>query len=424
MTSTKRTDRRTFIGTVAAASAAGAVVSGCHGEGRAATPASTTKAAKPASDTGAAKMENKPTAPATSPVRTAERLTFPWKATDPFLFCAYHLDNYPEGDERMAPKVSLVGRNIGSDFSGRDGWSMYHGDTVPGFPRHPHRGFETITVARSGHIDHSDSLGATARFGAGDAQWMTAGQGVVHAEMFPLRHQDKPNPVELFQVWLNLPKRSKFVKPYFTMLWREKTPVFQHRDADGRVSKLMAVAGALPDAVRHGWTLADPEVRSPQPPPPDSWASQPGAEVAVWTIDLAPHARCTLPAASAGLNRTLYFFRGKALTVGPEAVAKSLTGRTRLVMEPTAEVPLQAGPDGAQLLMLQGRPIGEPVAQYGPFVMNTQEEIRQAFADYRRTGFGGWPWQRDDPAHPREQARFAKHVDGRIEYATGGSEAG
>ena len=88
-------------------------------------------------------------------------LSFQWPAADPFLFCVHHHDAYPAGDERMAPPIAeLAGRQLGSDFSGKDGWSMYHGGVVPGFPPHPHRGFETITIARQGYIDHSDSMGA------------------------------------------------------------------------------------------------------------------------------------------------------------------------------------------------------------------------------------------------------------------------
>ena len=131
----------------------------------------------------------------TSPVIQTVPLGAQWPMIDPFLFCAHHRDDYPAGDERMAPKASLEGRDLGMDFSGRDGWSMYHGLVVPGFPQHPHRGFETVTYVRRGYIDHSDSLGATARFGRGDTQWVTAGGGLVHSEMFPLVKPDEPNPL-------------------------------------------------------------------------------------------------------------------------------------------------------------------------------------------------------------------------------------
>ena len=123
-------------------------------------------------------------------------LGFPWTTFDPFLFCVHHEDAYPEGNADFGPNASLAGRNMGSDFAGKDGWRMYHGDVVPGFPRHPHRGFETITVVRRGFVDHSDSLGAKGRLGQGDVQWMTAGSGIVHSEMFPLLQADEPNPLQ------------------------------------------------------------------------------------------------------------------------------------------------------------------------------------------------------------------------------------
>lgn len=122
------------------------------------------------------------------------RLGFPWPAVDPFLFCVHHDDAYPAGNEKLGPAASLAGRNLGQDFEQKDGWRMYHGLTVPGFPQHPHRGFETVTIARRGLIDHSDSLGAAARFGRGDVQWLTAGKGIVHCEMFPLLDRSGPNP--------------------------------------------------------------------------------------------------------------------------------------------------------------------------------------------------------------------------------------
>ena len=158
-----------------------------------------------------------------------------WPTLDPFLFCAHHDDAYPASDGALAlPAAARTGRQLGSDFSRRDGFSMYHGTQVPGFPAHPHRGFETVTLVRTGLIDHSDSLGAAARFGGGDVQWLTAGQGIQHAEMFPLLHSDRANPLELFQVWLNLPARSKMAQPHFCMFWNERIPRLHQRDDAGR----------------------------------------------------------------------------------------------------------------------------------------------------------------------------------------------
>ncbi len=142
-------------------------------------------------------------------------LGFMWPMRDPFLFCAHHKDFYPAGNDQLGPAASLSGRNIGQDFSQENSWRMYHGDVVPGFPAHPHRGFETITIVLTGFVDHSDSHGDGGRYGNGDVQWMTAGSGLQHAEMFPLLNQDSPNPLELFQVWLNLPQKDKFSPPFY-----------------------------------------------------------------------------------------------------------------------------------------------------------------------------------------------------------------
>ena len=124
-------------------------------------------------------------------IQTVE-LGLHWPTVDPFLFCAHHDDAYPAGNEALGPDAPLDGRDLGMDFEPRDGWRMYHGSEVPGFPHHPHRGFETVTIVRQGLIDHSDSLGAIARFGRGDTQWLTAGSGIVHSEMFPLVESGAP----------------------------------------------------------------------------------------------------------------------------------------------------------------------------------------------------------------------------------------
>jgi len=328
-------------------------------------------------------------------------LGFPWRAHDPFLFCVHHDDRYPAGNERLGPATSLAGRNIGQDFQGKDGWRMYHGRDVPGFPQHPHRGFETVTVVRRGLLDHSDSAGATARYGGGDVQWLTAGAGILHAETFPLVERERPNPVELFQIWVNLPRANKLVDPYFAMLWSEQIPRRTVTDAAGRTTELTVVAGRYGDAV-------------PLAPPPHSWAAVADADVAIWTIKMAPGARWTLPAAGAGTRRSLYYFLGKGLRVDGREIPSS----HEVELRPGREVSLEGGADESELLLLQGRPIGEPVVQYGPFVMNTREEIQQAFADYQRTGFGGWPWPSDEPVHPRDEGRFARRPDGTIERPT------
>lgn len=323
-----------------------------------------------------------------------------WPTVDPFLFCAHHLDRYPEGDGAQGPAAALAGRDIGQDFAGLDGWNMYHGSHVPGFPQHPHRGFETVTVVRQGLIDHADSLGATARFGRGDTQWLTAGGGVVHAEMFPLVRTDAPNPLHLFQIWLNLPAADKLVDPYFTMLWGEETPKVHATDHQGRSTTVTVIAGAL-----HGV--------APLAPPPNSWAARPEADVAIWVVELDAGARFELPAATGpDTIRTLYVYE----STGIEAGGHHLGTDTGAVVRCDRAVELVAGDAPAEVLVLQGRPIGEPVARYGPFVMNSEAEIHQAFQDYQRTGFGGWPWDDDAPQHGATKGRFAQHADGRVEH--------
>ena len=329
-----------------------------------------------------------------------EALGTQWKVLDPFLFCAHHDDPYPAGNAHLGPAAPLSGRNLGQDFDSANGWRMYHGQVVPGFPSHPHRGFETVTVVRKGLVDHSDSLGAAARYGHGDVQWLTAGKGIVHAEMFPLLDAQGPNPLELFQIWLNLPARDKFAEPHFAMFWRKTIPQRTVRDAAGKVTEVTVIAGQYADATAN-------------PPPPQSWASRAEAHVAIWTLRLEPGAKFTLPAAPAGTNRKLYYFRGSSLKVGGFELAHQTGAQLR------AEVPavLENGAAESELLLLQGRPIGEPVVQSGPFVMNTRREIQQAYSDFRATRFGGWPWQSDDPVHGQEAAHFARHPDGRTERA-------
>lgn len=335
---------------------------------------------------------------ASSVILEIKPLGFPWETKDPFLFCVHHADNYPKGNAEMGPDISLAGHNLGNDFTKVDGFRMYHGQRVPGFPAHPHRGFETITIARKGLVDHSDSLGAAGRFGAGDVQWMTAGKGVQHAEMFPLLNRDKPNPLEIFQIWLNLPSQSKMVEPYFGMLWKEDIPIYQHQDEQQLTTTVNVIAGELGGKI-------------PPSPPPDSWAANKDHEVAVWTVTMEPRATWELPTASANAHRTLYFYEGDSLRVNNEDIPFYHLAKVK-ANEP---VTLKNGKAKSNMLILQGKPINEPVVQHGPFVMNKVKEIEDAFMEYRETQFGGWPWSSHDHVHPREKGRFALHADGRLE---------
>jgi len=299
----------------------------------------------------------------------------------------------------MGPEASLSGRRLGQDFDGVNGWNMYHGLVVPGFPQHPHRGFETVTYVRQGIIDHSDSLGAAARFGRGDVQWMTAGRGIVHSEMFPLVHRDRDNPLELFQIWLNLPGEDKLVEPHFAMLWDRDIPRLRSTDDGGLSTEVTVIAGDL-------------EGLSPPSPAPRSWAARPDSDVAIWHVHMDSGAGWTMPpVAYPDTVRTVYLFAGSSIQIqGAELAADS-----GALVPPHEPLTLVAGPTPVDCMVLQGRPIGEPVAQYGPFVMNQRAEVEEAFADYRRDGFGGWPWPSDDPVHDRDQGRFARHADGHVE---------
>ncbi|MFM2073237.1 MAG: hypothetical protein RLZZ623_3501 [Actinomycetota bacterium] len=334
---------------------------------------------------------------------------FQWPTVDPFLFCVHHLDHYPAGNGTYGPAASLDGRTRGQDFEGIDGWRMYHGDAVPGFPQHPHRGFETVTFVRRGLIDHSDSLGAAARFGRGDVQWLTAGSGIVHSETFPLLDTDGPNTVELFQIWMNLPRVDKMAAPHFSMLWHDDIPQVTHTSVEGARTVVTVVAGTYASRV-------------PPSPPPSSWATNPDHDVAIWHAQLEAGAGWTLPPARHDdALRVMYVFDGadgsgndvSGVTIDGDAVGVG----EGVVLECNRDVEV-ASLNGAEVLVLQGRPIGEPVAQHGPFVLNDRAGVEQAFRDYQATRFGGWPWPSDEPVHGDDPARFARQPGGIVEWPT------
>ncbi|NJN41787.1 MAG: pirin family protein [Flammeovirgaceae bacterium] len=330
-----------------------------------------------------------------SAIKDIKPLGFPWVTQDPFIFCVHHADAYPKGNDVMGPAASLSGRNIGQDFTIKDGWRMYHGSKVPGFPAHPHVGFETVTVATKGLIDHSDSMGAAGRFGNGDVQWMTAGKGVQHCEMFPLLSKEKENPLELFQIWLNLPKKNKKVTPHFAMLWADTIPTYTSNES-GK-TEVRVIAGKIES------------VQAP-PPTPDSWAADAGNEVAIWLIKMEADAQWQLPEASSSVNRTLYFYSGKSV----EVASQNITIHQAIELHPDREASLKNGNSESFFLLLQGKPIAEPIVQYGPFVVNQESEVQEVMQEFRQSQFGGWPWPSHEHVHPREMGRFAKYPDGKL----------
>jgi quercetin 2,3-dioxygenase len=327
-------------------------------------------------------------------------LGFPFQTPDPFLFCVYHNDKFPIGnkDNMNAPR-----RGNGADFDWTQPYRMYHGDVISGFPQHPHRGFETMTLVREGTCDHTDSLGQSGRYGgngkASDMQWMTAGKGCVHGENFPLVHSDKPNTLKLFQIWINLPAKSKFSEPSFSMYWAENSAFIEGENG----ARCEISAGRLGG------------VSASSPPPPFSWGADPKNDVGLFLATLPPNSKIEIPPATEGsvINRMAYVVEG-ALVETSIVGGKSVPGGRGFV-ELRAELPalLENRHDSEEMwvLLLQGRPIGEPVAQRGPFVMNTDKEIQQAFSDYRQTSFGGWPWNEDAVVFPRSQTRFAEYVE-------------
>lgn len=331
-------------------------------------------------------------------ILTIQRLGFPWETEDPFLITVHHKDAYPQGNEDQGPVGSLDGRDLGQDFTLRDGFRMYHGTRVPGFPVHPHKGFETVTVVLNGFVDHFDSTGSFGRYGNGDVQWLTTGRGTQHTEMFPLVHQEKDNPLELFQIWLNLPAQGKSAPPEYKMLWAEEIPEIKHVSSNGKTATVRLIAGNV-----NGTAGLEPTNAS--------WARDPHHHVSILLVHLEPHASLSLPPISETLNRNLYFYQGGSIHIDGTTVESY--HRVKLVGN--QEITITNDSVEAYMLILEGEPIQEPVAQHGPFVMNTWQELREAFEEYQRTQFGGWQWGRPDPVNDRNAGRFARHADGTAE---------
>jgi redox-sensitive bicupin YhaK (pirin superfamily) len=224
-------------------------------------------------------------------------------------------------------------------------------DYLAGFPAHPHRGFETVTYMLDGHMRHEDNHGNTGNLGPGDVQWMRAARGIIHSEM----PQQTEGRMRGFQLWLNLPAKEKMTPAAYRDIASSQIPTV---NAAGGV-QVRIIAGKLRETFGpiHGGST-DPHY---------------------FDVHLAPRAtfECALPA---GHNAFVYAYEGEAL-VGEEL--KPLARRSAGVLSAGDELRLAAADTGARVLLLAGKPLGEPVVQYGPFVMNSREEIEQAILDYQ-----------------------------------------
>ncbi|HEV2703122.1 MAG TPA: pirin family protein [Steroidobacteraceae bacterium] len=231
------------------------------------------------------------------------------------------------------------------------------GDYIAGFPAHPHRGFETVTYMLDGRMRHQDNHGHEGVLVPGAVQWMTAGRGIVHSEM-PEQQEGR---MRGFQLWLNLPAQAKMIEPAYQELGPERIPLA----SPARGVQVKVIAGKVAG-------VTGPVV-------------QPATDPTYLDVELDPQASLvhTLPP---GHSAFVYVFEG-ALTVGTGAAAAHLAQHTLAVLGDGAEVRLRAADLAARAILVAGRPLREPVARYGPFVMNTQDELRQAYEDYRNGRF-------------------------------------
>lgn len=231
------------------------------------------------------------------------------------------------------------------------------GEYIKGFPPHPHRGFQTVTYMLAGHMLHEDHLGNRGHLRAGDVQWMNAGRGIIHSEM----PQQESGLMRGFQLWINLPARDKMSPAGYQDIPAASLPVVE----DDAGSRMVVVAGEWAGA---GATVAGPVA---------GLATEP----LFVDVSLAPGGRLSrsLPPAH---NVFLYVYEG-SLALPSASGTATLSARQGGVLGPGTGIEARAGEAGARCLLLAARPIGEPVVQYGPFVMNTREEIEQAVRDYQ-----------------------------------------
>jgi redox-sensitive bicupin YhaK (pirin superfamily) len=231
-----------------------------------------------------------------------------------------------------------------------------------GAPDHPHRGFETVTYILEGEMEHEDSAGHRGVLRAGDVQWMTAGAGIIHSEMPTKRVREEGGRAHGFQIWVNLPARLKMMQPRYQELPAARIPGAASADGRARVRLIAGEALGVQAAIETQTPIVYQD-----------WSLDDGADV-------------TLPLA-ASQRALVYAFEGE-VRVGDDGAGKTVRSGQLAVLGDGDAVRLRGAPGGGRLLLLAGVPLHEPVARYGPFVMNTPAELEQAFRDFQSGRMG------------------------------------
>jgi redox-sensitive bicupin YhaK (pirin superfamily) len=323
-------------------------------------------------------------------IRVSE-MTMHWDTEDPFIFVSHHEDDYPAGNRQMAPPLEEIsGRNLGRDYKKIMGFRMFNGKVVPGFPMHAHWGYETVTLAHTGYVDHSDCEGTTGRYGFGDVQWVSAPGFYEHCEMYPLVNKEGRNPNDITQVMIALPpEKRNLPENSVNTVWKDEIPLISSEGC--RIQLICGKYG--------GFEMKSPSLHS--------WAD--GSRwVRMMRIELDPGASVTIDKADPSANRNLYFVSGeKGKVLGEE-----VDWGTQMKISPDVEVDISNGEAPSVFWILEGVPIGCKMSMFGPVLLGSDKEVREALQTIRKEEFSRWPWEVIDRVNPAESGRFIQRKDG------------
>ena len=326
-------------------------------------------------------------------LRTAS-MTMHWDTEDPFIFVSHHEDDYPHGNKQMAPPLNEIsGRSLGRDYKKMMGFRMYNGKVVPGFPMHAHWGYETVTLAQTGYVDHSDSLGNTGRFGFGDVQWVSAPGFYEHCEMYPLVNQNERNPNDITQIMIAIPSEFKKL-PEFSVntVWKENIPVIT---GDGY--EIQIICGSF-----GGKTAVSPSAVS--------WAD--GKHfVRILRITLRPGGSVSIDGTPEGVNRNLYYVSGDTSAI----MGEDVIWNTQMKIPAGKEITISNGKSDSVFWLLEGEPLGEKMSMFGPVLLDSDKEVRAAMQTIRKEEFEKWPWDLIDRVNPADSGRFLLRSSGEKE---------